>query len=138
MEPDLEKSIAIICPVRGLTKQEDEFLQSYVAALEAMKCKVHYPPRDTDQNDPIGLAICTQNKGGIKNAKEVHVYWNSASEGSKFDFGMSFMADKPVVLINRDAVQPTPHKSFQNVLLALDAKYRPHATIPEHLYRTPA
>lgn len=51
------------------------------------------------------------------------IYWNESSEGSRFDFGMTFMAEKPIVLINRDKIKKTPHKSFQNVLLELDARY---------------
>ncbi len=48
------------------------------------------------------------------------VFCNPASEVSRFDIGMSFMAEKPILLINRAEVQPTPEKSFNNVLLAPD------------------
>jgi len=119
----LVKNIFMICPVRNLTDKENEYLQGYIAEQEAKGHKVHYPPRDTDQDDPIGLNICLQNREAIQDADEVHIYWNPASSGSNFDFGMTFMVYKPIKFINKDHVPKTPHKSFQNVLHALDELY---------------
>ncbi len=124
MKDSPEKIIFIITPVREITDGENQFLKNYIAQLESKGYKVHFPPRDTDQTDKVGLDICAANREAMRMANEVHIYWNAKSEGSKFDFGMVFMAEKPIILINRDAVLPTPYKSFQNVLLALDAKYR--------------
>lgn len=200
----LEKKIFMICPVRILDSGLDVYLKSYKKGLEAMGCKVHYPPDDTNQEDPIGLNICNENKNAIINADEVRIYYDPGSKGSTFDlgmtfmiekplyiinademlddlgddfskflfryaynadvslhvplyeslvkrreeikkskfvkykwkesnlqnkvgflfdFGMAFMADKPIALTNRKKVKKTPHKSFQNVLLALDDKF---------------
>jgi len=124
MENSLEKKIFLICPVRGINEEEAQFLQDYLSDLESKGHKVHYPPRDTNQNDPIGLNICSENRAAIRNADEIHIYYTSKSEGSKFDFGMLFMAEKPLILINKDKIKRTPHKSFENVLLELDAKYK--------------
>ena len=124
MTDTLEKRIFLICPVRGASEDESQFLQDYLSQLENEGHKVHYPPRDTNQDDPVGLDICTENRAAINEADEIHIYWNPTSQGSLFDFGMLFMAEKPLKLINRDDVERTPHKSFQNVLLELDAKYR--------------
>jgi len=128
---DLEettKSAFIICPVRGLTKEEKKFIEDYVADLERKGYEVHWPPRDTNQDDAIGYNICSQNRDGIKTKKEVHIYWNKSSEGSKFDFGMLFMAllyeAKKVVIMNPHDVKRTPHKSFENVLLELAERYQ--------------
>jgi hypothetical protein len=48
--------------------------------------------------------------------------WKSNNKDFLFNFGMAFMAGKPIILTNREYVetQRTPHKSFQNVLLELD------------------
>jgi len=48
--------------------------------------------------------------------------WKNNNRDFLFNFGMAFMAGKPIILSNRDYVktQKTPHKSFQNVLLELD------------------
>ena len=120
-----EKSAFIICPVREVTEEERQFIEDYVSKLEVQDYKVHYPARDTNQDDSIGTRICTENRDAIRNAREVHIYWNGKSSGSLFDFGMAFMAEKPFVLFNRDSVQRTQYKSFQNVLLELDAKKIP-------------
>ena len=124
MEDSLEKRIFIITPVREITEDEKQFLDTYIAQLESQGYKVHFPPRDTEQTDIVGLDICTANREAIRRATEIQIYWNAKSAGSKFDFGMVFMAEKPITLINRDAVLQTPYKSFENVLLALDDKYR--------------
>lgn len=117
------KKIFLICPVRAVTDEESRFLQDYMANLEANGHKVHFPPRDTNQIDPIGFNICTENRNAIRNADEVHIYWNANSSGSGFDFGMTFMLEKPVKFINKNKIPKTPHKSFQNVLHELDSKY---------------
>ncbi|HII15188.1 MAG TPA: hypothetical protein HA362_02650 [Nanoarchaeota archaeon] len=120
----LEKRVFLICPVRNITGDEQKFLHGYIADLESRGYKVHYPPRDTNQNDSVGMNICAENRDAIRNADEVHVYWNAGSSGSGFDLGMAFMLGKPIKLINKDKISATPHKSFENVLLALDALYR--------------
>lgn len=119
-----KKTAFIICPVRNISDEEKKFIENYVSKLEKEGYRVHYPVRDTNQNDPIGLEICCTSRNAIRNAQEVHVYWNGKSEGSFFDFGMTFMAEKPIVLFNRDNIGRTEYKSFQNVLLKLDERYR--------------
>jgi hypothetical protein len=116
--------VFLICPVRGITDGEKMFLHRYSEDLEQKGYKVYFPYRDTNQNDPIGLRICTDNRKAIMEADEIHVYWNQDSEASRFDFGMAFMAEKPIKLINIDNVQKTPKKSLQNVLIELDSKYK--------------
>ena len=123
MTENLEQKIFLICPVRNITDDENRFLQDYISDLEKKGKKVHYPPRDTNQDDSIGLNICSENRDAIRNADEVHIYWNSTSSGSGFDFGMAFMIEKPIKLINKDKIEKTPYKSFQNVLLKLDSMY---------------
>ena len=109
--------IFIICPVRNIKKQENQTIQQYIAKLESQGHQVHYPPRDTNQNDKVGFNICTENKHAVESADEVHVYWNPTSTGSLFDLGMAFALGKTIQLIN--SVESTPTKSFNNVLLKL-------------------
>jgi len=118
------KNIAIICPVRNVDAKTQEKIQDYVRKLEKQGHRVHWPPRDNDQSDPIGIRICKQMRQALKNAHEIHVWYEPESEGTIFDLGMLFAfllldSGKEVVIINRDQVGPTPHKSFQNVLLEL-------------------
>lgn len=110
--------IYLIHPVRNITTEERKFLDDYVNKLEAEGHKVHYPIRDVNQ-EQTGLDILTEHKTAMKTVKEVHVYW-SQSTGSLFDFGMAFITGKPIVLVNKEQIKRTPHKSFENVLLELD------------------
>lgn len=123
MDKDLKKRVFMICSVRNMTNKESKYLQDYIFNLENKGYKVHYPPRDINQDDSIGLNICLENKTAIQIADEVHIFWNPDSSGSGFDFGMTFMIEKPIKLINKDKISKTPYKSFQNVLLELDSKY---------------
>ena len=118
------KRIFVICPVRVATEEENRFLDDYVVAMERQGNEVHLPKRDTNQADPHGYSICAENCDAIRWAQEVHVYYRRESEGSKFDLGMAFMAGKPIKLLNPDDVEPTPHKSLENVLLRLHDLYR--------------
>jgi len=111
--------IFIICPVRDLTDGERLKIQSHIQYLEETEeSLVYYPPRDTNQDDTIGLRICQDNFEAIKNSNEVHVFWNEKSKGSLFDLGMAFALNRTIKLMN--CISPTEHKSFNNVLLTLD------------------
>lgn len=112
--------IFIICPVRNVTPAQKARIEAHVAKLEAKGHEVHYPPRDTMQDDPIGLNILRQNSMAVEDADEVHIFYDKASEGSKFDIGVAFTCNKKFRLINPEDVQQTEHKSFENVLLVLN------------------
>lgn len=111
--------IFLICPVRDVPAEVNVAIEKYVDALKAVGNSVHWPYKNTAQDDPVGLRICQDNRRAIEDADEVHVWWNGKSEGSFFDFGMAFALRKKIVLANHAMVQPTPGKSFANVLLAL-------------------
>ena len=112
--------IFLICPVRNLEPAEKGKIDKYVSDLEKNGNKVHWPPRDTDQIDPVGLRICQDNRDAIAQAKKVKVWWNPQSQGSLFDLGIAFGMEKNITLANPESVQPTDgKKSFNNVLLAL-------------------
>lgn len=115
-----EKRVFLIHPVRGITEDERIDIEKYVKDWEDSGAKVYVPMRDTQQDDPIGVRICTDNRAGLENATEVHIWWNGKSEGSLFDFGMAFALRKAIVLANPEDVPGTDgRKSFNNVLRAL-------------------
>lgn len=89
--------IKIICPVRKGTPQE---VTDYVAMLEHQGHKVHFPPRDTNQNDVTGVNICLNHFHAISEADEVHIWYDPTSQGVHFDLGMAFVLGKPLKLIN--------------------------------------
>lgn len=104
---NLEDKVFMICPVRDITDEEKKFLINYKEKLKNNGCKVHYPPEDTNQNDPIGLNICNENRAAILSADAIHMYHNPGSTGSVFDLGMTFMAEKPLYIINTDSMLDT-------------------------------
>lgn len=120
-----ESSIFIISPVRGADEEDQEYLRDYVDALERGGYEVHWPHRDTDQDDPYGYNICAENRKAIRGSEEVHVYYKDGSLGSIFDLGMTFAEEKPVKVINSDELGGlNPPKSFKNLLRILDKKSR--------------
>ena len=108
---DRSTTAFLICPVRGVDPKETE---DTVKKIENDGTKVHWPHRDTNQDDPIGFDICTQNKEAIKSADKVHVVWDEKSQGCLFDLGMAFAMDKQIVV--EDIPTETPQKSFQNMM----------------------
>ena len=122
------KKIFLICPVRQVIYDVTRArkIENYIKKLEESGYQVHWPLRDTDQNDPIGLRICKNNCERIFEADEVHVWWDENSRGSLFDLGMTFICylykGTKIILANPDEIKSTKEKSFNNVLLELHKK----------------
>lgn len=120
-----KKTAFVICSVRNATKEETAFTEAYIKGLDKKGYKVHWPPRDTNQNDPRGLRICNDNCEAMMKADEIHIIWNPASQGSLFDLGIAFvlrkLKKKKIVLANFKSLCPTPAKSFTNVVLDIHA-----------------
>lgn len=107
------KRTFLICPVRGHSKEETE---AVVKGLERKGWTVHWPPRDTNQDDPTGFKICDQNRKAIVQADEVHVIWDGQSQGCLFDLGIAWALRKPITIIRLPEL--TEGKSFQNMVTA--------------------
>jgi hypothetical protein len=109
--------IFLICPVRNATKEQKEQMMKYIDELELDGNQVHYPARDTKQEDETGgWNICTTNKNAILNADEVHIFWDDRSTGSLFDLGIAFGASKKLVVVNPESINLANTKSFHNVI----------------------
>ena len=96
----MKESAYVICPVREVTPEEKRIIDDYVNIIESEGCKTHYPLRDVNQIEPIGLRILTEHRDAMKNVTKTIAYWNGRSQGSFFDLGMSFMSEKPFSLMN--------------------------------------
>lgn len=108
------KNAFLICPVRGVDQTQTA---ERVRALEADGWTVHWPPRDTNQDDAIGLRICRDNCAAIKKADTVFVIWDGLSQGCLFDLGIAFAFGKTITPLS---LPPrTEGKSFQNMIAAL-------------------
>lgn len=109
----MTKKSFLICPVRGI---DPETARAFVDQIESEGYSLHWPPRDTKQDDPIGLRICVDNFRAIIAADVVHVIWDGKSQGCLFDLGMAFALDK--VIIPLSLPDATDGKSFQNMIRA--------------------
>lgn len=101
----------LICPVRGHDKTETE---NIVKKLEDDGFTVHWPHRDTDQEDETGYRICCQNRDAIESADVIHLLWDGKSKGVLFDLGMAFAMGKKIIPL--EMPPQTSHKSFQNMV----------------------
>lgn len=95
----MSKKIFIICKVRLADESYNVKLDEYVSNLEKEGHQVHLPKRDTNQNT-TGFEICTQNMNAIKSSDEVHIFYDTKSQGIHFDMGVSFALNKPIVLVD--------------------------------------
>jgi hypothetical protein len=105
-----KKRAFLICPVRGADQTE---ANKIVSDLESKGWDVHFPPRDTNQNDKSGYTICCTNMLAIKDAEMVFIYWDGKSTGSLFDAGMAFAFRKPITILSIPEL--TGSKSFQDM-----------------------
>lgn len=113
MRASRAKRTFLICPVRG---KDPATHAAIVADLELEGYTVHFPPRDTDQDDDTGLRICRNNAAAIAAAHVVHVIWDGKSQGCLFDLGVAFALDKTIIPI--ELPEATEGKSFQNMIRA--------------------
>lgn len=97
----MNKKIFIICSVRGASAEYQKKLEEYVLKLENDGNTIHLPHRNTNQSGR-GIEICTQNAEAIRNADEVHIFYNSASQGTHFDMGVAFALKKPLVVVENE------------------------------------
>ena len=121
-----KKKVFLISPVRNADPDVMALVEAYVADLETHGCTVHWPVRDTKQNDPTGgWNICVTNFTKMFEADEVHVWYVKTSVGSLFDMGGLFMLvevmkmKKPIVIANEVDVEDKEQKSFFKVLKRL-------------------
>ncbi len=114
--------IFLISPIKDAESKALERVREYVSSLENAGHQVHWPFRDTKQDDPIGgYEICRTNFDGILKADEVHIWYDETSGGSKFDMGGVFMLvamlgrEKKIVIANDVEIVDNSKKSFYKV-----------------------
>lgn len=99
------KNYFMISPVRNMPNDIDG-LFDVVKRLEngeidSIKYKVHWPIRDTKQEDHLGgSTICRYNYQKVVEADMIGVWYDPNSQGSIFDFGMAFALAKPIQVFN--------------------------------------
>jgi len=95
-----DKKIYLICPVRSIAPTVKKQLDELVNGLELKGAKVHYPPRDVEQNDSTGgYNITKLHFEAMKQVNEVWIIWDSQSYGSHVDLGMAIGLRKKLCLV---------------------------------------
>ena len=103
--------VFFISPVNNISPETLEKTKAYVALLESQGRDVHWPHRDTKQDDLTGgYVICKTNFRMIEWAGAIHIWYDETSGGSKFDMGGTFMLieilgrKKQIVIANEDEI----------------------------------
>lgn len=107
--------IYIVGPVRGVKERIRQTIADYVKEQEYSGHTVYWSQRNTDQEDPTGYRICTDNATAIQWCDRVDVFWTGTSRGSLFDLGIAWALGKELKLVE-EFVEPSEGKCFQRVL----------------------
>jgi hypothetical protein len=110
--------IHLICPVRGVTDEQQKEIDDYAAALEAEGHKVHNPKYAVDQDDATGYNICKGHMDSMETANRVDIFWDVNSKGSHFDLGMAFAMNKAIKLV-KTYTPDNEGKSYVKVMLEM-------------------
>ena len=104
----------------GSTQYLEKFLK-HKEELEKEGHEVKIPAFDSHK-DLDELGVCEYNRDMIKWADRIDVIWDQRSFGTCFDFGMVFMAEKPLHIVY---LEP---KTFKGVMEKYELK---HTTIED-------
>lgn len=114
----------LICPVRKADEEQKQQIMNFVNDTEKSGTKVHYPERDTDQDDTYGYRICLDNANAISNAKHVYLYYDRDSTGTFFDLGVAYYLqmeypDRTFTIINEKELELDPKDMGDKIILSM-------------------
>jgi len=81
----------------GSAQYREKFAEHRLQLLE--EGHTVWMPALDDHPDLDELGICEYNRKMIRWADRVDIIWDQRSVGTCFDFGMTFMADKPIHIV---------------------------------------
>lgn len=115
-----QDKIFVISPVRNIDDATYKAIEDDVHEQEIKGHSVHWPGRgDTNQDDLVGLAICTTNREEIYQSNRIRMWMDKTSAGSAFDLGMLWYflcdTDKKFEVIN-DSERGSSSSTLQDVL----------------------
>ena len=95
----------------GTTSYKEKML-AHKTALEVLSHEAHEVriPAFDDHPDLDDLGVCKYNLDLIRDADEIHIFWDQRSVGTVFDFGMCFALKKKVRVIYME------QKTFRGVM----------------------
>ena len=106
----------------AIKSEELRKIYFYVESKEKDGHEVHWPLRDTEQEDPTGgFVVRRANFKEILDREAIYIWYAETSGGSKFDMGGVFMLTemlgykKRIVLVNENEVIDNSKKSLFKV-----------------------
>lgn len=111
--------IHLICPVRGVTEEQQKEIDDYAKSLEAEGHTVHNPKYAVDQDDATGYRICWGHLESMRNANRADIFWDVNSKGSHFDVGMAFALNKAIKFV-KAYQQDNEGKSYLKVIQEIE------------------
>jgi hypothetical protein len=95
----------VICPVRHAAEEQKAWIEGFVAMKREKGYIVHYPEKNTVQEDALGgYNICLQNALAMATSESIDIYYDQSSTGSVFDLGVAYALHKPLKLLNKEAI----------------------------------
>ena len=116
------KKVYLICTVRQQTEKEGTIFDEYVKELKAKGVDVYYPMRDAPQDSITGYEIVEDELRAIKEADEIHVFWNVESKGSHFDLGMAYALRKKIKIVHLFQEDPPDKKTYVKAIAEYNKK----------------
>lgn len=98
----------------GSTQYQQKFAE-HKLELEKQGFEVRIPAFDSHP-DLDELGVCKFNREAIRWADRVDIIWDQRSQGTIFDFGMTFMIEKPIEIIYLEK------KTFKGVMEKYEAE----------------
>jgi hypothetical protein len=120
MDRDNDELYVVTTPLKitiiGSHQYLDRMLK-YKEELEKEGHEVRLPALDSHP-DWDELQVCVYNRELIRWANRIDIIWDQRSVGTVFDFGMVFMAQKPIRIVYMEP------KTFRGVMEKYEAKMR--------------
>lgn len=114
--------IHLICPVRGVSEEQQREIDEYVLSLENEGHEVHNPKYAVDQNDETGWNICEGHYNSMIKSDRIDIFWDIDSKGSHFDLGMAFALGMPVKLVKLYK-EDAAGKSYVKVIKEMEKRF---------------
>ncbi|MAG78735.1 hypothetical protein CL616_05215 [archaeon] len=121
--------IYLLCPVTNLSPSSElsSSLNTYVNLLEYLGYSIHFPNRDLIQDEEMTfLDMIRRSSFPMSQAKELHIYWDSTSQGSKDAIITAATIGENierVILLNeaviKDYAQQMGKRSYEQLILDL-------------------
>ena len=95
----------VICPVRHAAEEQKAWIEGFVAMKREKGYIVHYPEKNTVQEDTLGgYNICLQNALAMATSESIDIYYDQSSTGSVFDLGVAYALHKKLNLLNGEEI----------------------------------